>query len=29
MRENKVYFGQNLIPLDHNKITEGDEIVLE
>jgi uncharacterized protein YcbX len=29
MRENKVYFGQNLIPLDHNEIAVGDEIVLE
>ena len=29
MRNNKVYFGQNLIPLDHNEIAEGDEIVLE
>jgi uncharacterized protein len=29
MRDNKVYFGQNLIPIDHNEIAEGDEIVLE
>jgi uncharacterized protein YcbX len=27
-RDNKVYFGQNLIPLDHNRIAEGDEIVI-
>ncbi len=28
-RDNKIYFGQNLIPIDHHKISEGDEIVLE
>jgi hypothetical protein len=28
-RDNKVYFGQNLIPLDHTEIAKGDEIVLE
>lgn len=28
-RDNKVYFGQNLIPLDYTEIAEGDEIVLE
>ena len=28
-RENKVYFGQNLIPLNYNQIAEGDEIVFE
>jgi uncharacterized protein YcbX len=28
-RDNKVYFGQNLIPLDHNEINEGDEIEME
>jgi uncharacterized protein YcbX len=27
--ENKVYFGQNLIPLNYNHIAEGDEIVFE
>lgn len=29
MIENKVYFGQNLIPLNYNQIAEGDEIVFE
>jgi uncharacterized protein len=29
MWNNKVYFGQNLIPVDHNEINEGDEIVME
>ncbi|HEY6503407.1 MAG TPA: MOSC N-terminal beta barrel domain-containing protein [Chitinophagaceae bacterium] len=29
MRDNKIYFGQNLIPIDHAEITEGDEIVRE
>lgn len=24
--DNKIYFGQNLIPIDHNEIGEGDEI---
>jgi uncharacterized protein len=28
MRENKVYFGQNIIPLDCYEIAEGDEIIL-
>jgi uncharacterized protein len=28
MWDNKVYFGQNLIPVDHNEIAEGDEIIL-
>jgi uncharacterized protein YcbX len=28
-RNNKIYFGQNLIPLDHTTIAEGDEIVIE
>jgi uncharacterized protein YcbX len=28
-QENKVLFGQNLIAIDHNKIKEGDEIILE
>lgn len=28
-RDNKIYFGQNLIPIDHNEIAEGDEIVPE
>lgn len=28
-RDNKVYFGQNLIPLDHTEIADGDKIVLE
>lgn len=27
--DNKIYFGQNLIPIDHHEISEGDEIVLE
>lgn len=27
--DNKVYFGQNLIPIDHTEIAEGDKIVLE
>jgi len=27
--ENKIYFGQNLIPLNYNQIAEGDEIVFE
>lgn len=27
--ENKVYFGQNLIPLNYNQIAEGDPIVFE
>ncbi|MDP4263589.1 MAG: MOSC domain-containing protein [Bacteroidota bacterium] len=29
MRDNKVYFGQNLIPLDHTEIMEGNEITLD
>jgi uncharacterized protein YcbX len=28
-RDNNVYFGQNLIPLDYNEIAEGDEIFVE
>ncbi len=27
-RENKIYFGQNVLAIDHNEIHEGDEIVL-
>ncbi|MBL7740506.1 MAG: MOSC domain-containing protein [Chitinophagaceae bacterium] len=29
MKDNKVYFGQNVIPLNYHEITEGDEIVPE
>ena len=29
MQNNKVYFGQNLVPVDHTEISEGEEIVLE
>lgn len=29
MQNNKVYFGQNLIPIDNTEIAEGEEIVLE
>jgi hypothetical protein len=28
-RDNKVYFGKDLIPLNYNEIAEGDEIILE
>jgi uncharacterized protein len=28
-RENKIYFGQNVLAIDYNEIHEGDEIVLE
>jgi len=28
-RDNKIYFGQNVLAIDHHEVTEGDEIILE